>query len=395
MPYANRDSASMTRTFVVIGGGIAGLGTAHFIARRGGFRVVLFDRSASAGGDRAPGRVTGQRHSTGRSAEIFRAAADDPAVRGLAVETQELYANPVAAGLPADLEALDPVGLFVATSSNRPRWRDDLEKAGLVQFDAGDLFAQRADHFSRSGAHLAWFAGAGRVNVGLLVAALEDSASANGVEFVPDARVEAIEVEDRQVSGVRMDDGSKLESSDVVIAAGAWSGALGRAIGAPLPLRPTLRHMVAFERRDSASPTPPIVWDDDASFYVRAQGDEWWASCCDVVDVEGPPTGEYPVDQDTVRRVTSMFADHVPRAAPPRVVRAWSGYRDLTPDDRPILGPDHRIEGLHWCAGLGGHGMTIGLAAARAAARLVLGGGSPWGEHCLATRFGSEISSRC
>mgnify|MGYP000324309447 CR=1 FL=1 len=50
---------------------------------------------------------------------------------------------------------------------------------------------------------------------------------------------------------------------------------------------------------------------------------------------------------------------------------SWSGFRDLSPDDRPILGPDPRVPGLHWCCGLGGHGMTLSLGLGRAAASAV------------------------
>ena len=45
----------------------------------------------------------------------------------------------------------------------------------------------------------------------------------------------------------------------------------------------------------------------------------------------------------------------------------------LTPDDRFVVGPDPGLEGFFWVAGLGGHGMSAGLAAGRVAADLIVG----------------------
>ena len=384
---AATSQARARRSFVVVGGGIAGLATARFLSLRDDVQVVLVD---GADGDDT-GRKTGPRHSTGRSAEIFRAAAGDPIVRGLARETRRLYADPQAAGLSSSLDALHRVGLFVATANKDTPWQQDLETTECERCDAAEELAHRASHFVPSGEHIAWFPDAGRVRVLELVAALEHATTTSGTEILRGSRIASIETEDRRVQSVRLENGATLESTDVVIAAGAWSGALGASVDAPVPLRPTLRHMVVFERSGDTAITPPIVWDDSARFYVRAEGNEWWASCCDTVDVENPPTADYPVDRETVERVTSLFRKHVPGETAPRLVRTWSGYRDLTPDDRPVLGPDHRVDGLHWCAGLGGHGMTIGLAAGREVAELALGGRSFLGERCLAERFESEI----
>lgn len=374
------------RRFVVIGGGIAGLATAHFLSRRSGTSVVLITGKGHADGQRS-----GPPHATGRSAEIFRPAADDAIVRGLARETREMYLAPRSAGLSAGLETLDSIGLFIATAAKCPPWRRDLESAGLARFGAAEELARRAPYFDPAGEHVAWLPGAGRVRVRELASELARTIVLNGVQVLRGTMVAGIETAGQRVRGVGLEHGDSIEASDVVIAAGAWSGALGASIDARLPLRPTLRHMVVFQRTADPEETPPVVWDDAARFYVRAQGCEWWTSACDTVDVGESPSGEYDVDDDTVRRAEALFRTHVAVEPRPEVVRAWSGYRDLTPDDRPVLGPDGRIDGLHWCAGLGGHGMTIGLAAARAAAELAVGRSSRLGAGCLATRFGSGI----
>ena len=44
------------------------------------------------------------------------------------------------------------------------------------------------------------------------------------------------------------------------------------------------------------------------------------------------------------------------------VTRFWCGLRTFAPDRGFVLGPDPRRPDLFWLAGLGGHGMTTGLA---------------------------------
>jgi D-arginine dehydrogenase len=58
------------------------------------------------------------------------------------------------------------------------------------------------------------------------------------------------------------------------------------------------------------------------------------------------------------------------------VAHAWSGIRTLTPDDRPVIGPDPRLPGFFWLAGLAGHGIVAAPAAARVAADLLTSGSS-------------------
>jgi D-arginine dehydrogenase len=43
-----------------------------------------------------------------------------------------------------------------------------------------------------------------------------------------------------------------------------------------------------------------------------------------------------------------------------------------------MLGPDPALPGLHWCAGLGGFGVSCGLAAGEAVAAWLRADGVPW-----------------
>jgi D-arginine dehydrogenase len=68
----------------------------------------------------------------------------------------------------------------------------------------------------------------------------------------------------------------------------------------------------------------------------------------------------------------------LPGAASARLRNVWAGLRTLTPDGGFVVGPDPRLPGLCWVAGLGGHGMTTSPAVGELAAALILDGRVDW-----------------
>lgn len=355
---------------VVLGGGIAGLASAWFAASLSDLEVVVVEREPRH-----------DAHSSGRSAEIQRIAIPDPVARELAVATDAVYANPEGSGLPPDLALIDRVGLVVAHPAAEPEWRRDLEGRVEMQRLGADEARRRAPHTQLEAAHATWFPTAGQVNAPRLLATLARSCARRGVHFVRSSGEASIEVEGGRVRGVTPGRGTSIAATCVINAAGAWAGEVGAAAGAPLSLRPTRRHMLAFAR-DARIAAPPVVWDDAAALYVRARGDRWLVSPCDVEDAAPVAKGGYAVDPGIVERTRDRLTPFAPELADAPLVDAWVGYRDLTPDDRPVLGQDPRVMGLSWCASFGGHGMTLGLAAGRSAARAALGLEDHWAARC-------------
>ena len=66
------------------------------------------------------------------------------------------------------------------------------------------------------------------------------------------------------------------------------------------------------------------------------------------------------------------LAELAPALMDAPLVRAWCGLRTFAPDRRFIIGWDPVNADLFWVAGLGGHGMTTGLAVGELAAELLL-----------------------
>lgn len=367
------------RRIIVLGGGIAGLSTAHALALEGEVDVTLVEREPRH-----------DAHSTGRSAEILRVAVDDPVTRALALETDRLLDDPRGAGLDAE-QLVERTGLIVLADAEPP-WADDLGRRGLaLRADASSLrdrvrdLRESADALRLDGrAH--WIERGGRILGARLVAALARGARRAGATLVRSAGDAEVLVDAGRVRGVRLPSGQRLEADGVVVAAGAWSGPIARRLGLDLPLRTTRRHMF-LSAPAPGDAAPPVVWDDDAAFYIRREGSRWGLSVCDVREA-APEAPLYPVTPGVERRAAEALAAWVrgPGGAVP-LEESWSGFRDLSPDDRPILGPDPRLPGLHWCCGLGGHGMTLSLGVGRAAASTVLGRPTELATQCTVGRF--------
>ena len=55
-----------------------------------------------------------------------------------------------------------------------------------------------------------------------------------------------------------------------------------------------------------------------------------------------------------------------------RILEVWAGLRTFAPDGLFVIGPDPRVRGFTWAAGLGGHGITTCGPAGELAASWVL-----------------------
>jgi glycine/D-amino acid oxidase-like deaminating enzyme len=178
--------------------------------------------------------------------------------------------------------------------------------------------------------------------------------------------VERLALTAGRVTGVVTRDGATIGADAVVLAAGAWAGALASHAGLHRPLFPVRRTLVHTGPHPLARPDHPWWWIDDVGLYGRPDGEGWLVSGCDE-HVEPPGPGQ-PAAEAEIARVGAKLARWTPALASVPLVGGRSGLRTFTPDRRPLLGPDGELAGLWWLAGLGGAGVSGGFAAAEAVA---------------------------
>ncbi len=378
-------TVSGAKHVAIIGGGIGGLATAFFLGAEEDVEVTLFEREPRHNA-----------HSSGRSAEILRTAIDDPVTEALALATARILHDPTSVGLSATADLADHRGLFVLTEADQDSpWIERHLSAGAARESSRKELHRVAPHFAPHGKRILHLAAGGRIHGDRLLAALARGALRRGVRIQRSTGDAVPRTVDGRIVGVELDGGCAPFDA-VLVAAGAWSGPIGEAMGAPLPLRTTRRHMWVTSPDPQAPVDAPIVWDDATGFYVRPDtgqhGATGWAfSATDLdehragSDQEGRRAA-YAVAETVKAQALAAAREHLPRVNLTGL-RGWRGFRDLSPDDRPIIGADPRVLGLHWCAGLGGHGMTMSMAVGRLAADAVMERRDTLGSQCKVGRF--------
>ena len=333
---------------LIIGGGIAGLATARDLAQRGTGSIALVDREV------VPGF-----YASGHNAGIARTLTGHLDHSRLALEGREAL---------AELGLLDPTGgLLLAMDAGR---LEPLQKeAATLGIENHRVEGSPTVGFNAA-AHLR-IPGDGVIDIHGLLGTCARDARAAGVALHFGAEVRHILAHDLGFT-VETSEGA-FRATTLVNAAGAWASALGQmAGGMNLELTPLRRHLAWS---DHPCPSAPWAWWVDRPFYLRPESGGILLCPCDEDRVPLPPPGQQPATDTRQMEVLAELAQELaPDLVEARPVRAWSGLRTFSPDRRFVIGWDPLNPRLFWVAGLGGHGMTAGLAVGRLAAELILDG---------------------
>ena len=221
----------------------------------------------------------------------------------------------------------------------------------------------------------------GYADPGATTHAVAGAARRLGVEIAEGVEVTRILVEGDRVVGVETSAG-RVEAPAVVLANGAWSVPLARAVGVEIPIE-SVGVRLAFVRR------PPdlrpgwgghaVVLDRAHGAYTRPEGADQSLlglsgarvplTAPDRYDSEARPDAEFE------QLARSQLALRFPSFAEAPVVAHRSGPIDITPDLCAII---DRVqpEGLYLAVGMSGSGFKKGPAIGQCVAEMVLHGES-------------------
>ena len=351
-------TTAVSPDLAVIGGGVVGAACARAAVLRG-LSTVLYEPG--------PDPAAASPASAGMLAAQIE--PDDEALLALAIRGRETY-EPLAAALK------DTTGLDVGF------WREGIasvafDEAGVERLRGMAAWQRQMGLSCRwldaAEAREAWPAlspdalGAllaaedGAIDAPMLTRALRADGERLGVQTRHD-RVVGITLHEGRVNAIVTERGD-VPVRAVIVAAGAWSA---RLTGLPraLPVEP-VRGQLALAAWPAGTP-PAILYFNHA--YVLARGGK--AIIGSTMERVGFDASVTPAGTAALREGAARL---FPRLAHQPFERTWAGLRPLTPDGRPILGPDPEVGGLWYAVGHGRNGILLAALTGDVISDLIVG----------------------
>ena len=191
-----------------------------------------------------------------------------------------------------------------------------------------------------------------------------------GVEIFEDTEVNGIEFEGGKVTGLRTTMG-QISAERVIIAAGAYSGLVGKLASVEIPVKPYPRKiLVTHSFHDGIPNDIPLIIDVDSTLAVGREGmgiimsdnEETVSS----FELNFPPGMDERIMEKAIRRM--------PVLSKASISYANAGLYEMTPDANPIMCEIPGLNGLYCCAGFAGHGFMHSPAIGELMAEMLLEG---------------------
>ncbi len=164
-------------------------------------------------------------------------------------------------------------------------------------------------------------------------------------------------------------EGDRVPFDRLVVAAGAWSGRIARAIGDPV--------LIESERGYNATlPSPGVTLSREVIFAER----QFVATPLDIGLRIGGAAEFAGLDAEPNFRRSDALLTLARRYLPDLDTRGavrWMGHRPATPDSLPVIGPSRRRDDVVYAFGHGHLGLTLGPTTGRLVADLLAGRAPP------------------
>ena len=201
-----------------------------------------------------------------------------------------------------------------------------------------------------------------------LVVKLADAAKAAGANFVS-GKVKSVERRGDGKTAVLLENGSRIEADNVILAAGVHTRFLAEALGEPIPLE-TERGYHTQIMQPGISMRYSVIWPHRAFMVTPTAGGIRVGGNVELAGLTAAPDF----------RRSRVLVRHAQRILPDLKVQdtsEWMGHRPALPDTIPIISSSSKISGVFYATGHGHLGLTYSATTARLIADMVAGAKTP------------------
>jgi D-amino-acid dehydrogenase len=169
-----------------------------------------------------------------------------------------------------------------------------------------------------------------------------------------------------RATGVRTAAGD-VTADHVVLAAGAWSPTLAAGLGCRVPVQPGKGYSLTFPAA-AGGPRVPMIFEEHRVAVTPFRDGFRVGSTMEFAGYDST------LNRDRLRLLTDGAAAYlkVPPAGPP--AEEWWGWRPMTPDSVPLVGPAPAVQNVWLAAGHNMLGLSMAPATGKLVAELVAGG---------------------
>ncbi|REE21733.1 glycine/D-amino acid oxidase-like deaminating enzyme [Paraburkholderia sp. BL27I4N3] len=348
---------------VIVGGGFMGAAAAFFLRQRGR-SVIVLERG-----------LIGQQASGTNFGNVRRQGRFLPQLP-LANRSREIWGK-----LP---ELIGHDAEFLPSGHVRVCYRQE-------QDDALEIYAREASHY---GLKLDLYRGAemrakfpflgkevraashsvtdGHANPRLAAPAFGRAAARAGARIEENTEIAVVE-KDGDTFRARSTDGREFCAPNLLITAGAWGNQLSEQFGEAVPIAVRAPQMAVTEPmpyglREVVGVTSPLL-EEVVYFRQVKRGN---------IVIGGCARGPAYLDERRAKVLPEspliqfrQLARVAPALTRLHIIRVWSGVEGYMPDDRPIMGPSNKVDGLYYAFGFCGAGFQLGPGVGDVMAELI------------------------
>jgi sarcosine oxidase, subunit beta len=353
---------------VIVGGGAHGLATAYYLGQLGVKNVAVLEQSYIGSG--AAGRNTTILRSNYKTPEGARFY--DASIRMYERLSQELEFNLLFSQCGHLTLAHSDRAMFVMANRaevNRLHGIDSrLIDAAEVKRLCPPLNV--SEHVTYPIAGALYHPPGGIIRHDAVVWGYARGADRAGVEIHPYTKVEGFERTNGRITAVQTNRGT-VRAGQVISATAGWSTLVCEMAGVGLPIT---THILQACVTEPVKPLLDVVVVSSQMHVYISQSDRGEF----VMGSEIEPWTTYRMQgtlnflQDLTRHTLELF----PQLERARILRAWAGLCDLSPDYSPIIGKTE-VENFHVSAGWGTYGFKAAPIVGKTLAELVASGRTP------------------